>query len=247
MDIMSIEREILIAVLKLTKKGPIEYTLVGKTAGTPIQTAENLLKKLADSSLVKWRGKALEASFDQRVRIAVQVLKLGADFERVCKHLEWKEFESIATSTFEVFNYHVKKNFRFKEKNGKRWEIDLVAYKKPIIASVDCKHWKHNWTRSPVIKTVEQQVQRTKAFANVLPTLSNKIELSGWKHATVTPIVLSLLSSPFKFHRKTPIVPVLQLQSFLNELPANINLLTHFTQELIKSEKEITEYLQKTT
>ncbi|MDH5448749.1 MAG: hypothetical protein OEY24_05595 [Candidatus Bathyarchaeota archaeon] len=239
---MAVEREILITVLKLTRNGPIEYSLVGKNARIPAQIAEGVVKKLADAALVKWKGKVLEASSDQRVRIAVQAIKLGADFERVCRLLEWKEFESITTQAFEAYNYRVKKNFRFKGKNGKRWEIDLVACKRPLIASVDCKHWTHKWTRAPIIKTVEQHIERTKAFTDVLSNLYIKINLGEWKDATVIPIVLSLLISPFRIHRDTPIVPVLQLQSFLNELPAHIGSLTHFSQKLTKKDKEITEY-----
>ena len=239
---MTVEREILIAVLKLTRNGPIEYSLVGKNARIPAQTAKSRLEKLAEHDLVKWKGKILEASPSQRVRIAVQTLKLGADFERVCRLLKWKEFESIATKAFEIYSYNVKKNFRFKGKNGKWWEIDLVACKNPIIVSVDCKHWTRKWTKAPIIKIVKQHMERTKAFTDVLPDFYTWVKLGEWKHATVIPIVLSLLPNPLKFHRDTPIVSVLQLQSFLNELPAYINILTHFSQKITNMDKEITEY-----
>lgn len=239
---MTVEREILIAVLKLTKDSPIKYSLIGKNARIPTQMAERFLRKLADANLVKWKEKIIAASPRQRVRIAVQAIKLGADFERVCRLLEWKEFESITTTAFEAYDYIVVNNFRFKGKDGKRWEIDILAYKQPLIASVDCKHWKHNWTRAPITKMVDQHVERTKAFADILPSLNDKVKLGKWKHTTVIPFILSLLSSPFKFHRNTPIVPVLQLQNFLNELPAHTSLLTHFPQKLTIIDREITEY-----
>jgi Holliday junction resolvase-like predicted endonuclease len=239
---MSVEREILLSVLKLTKKGPISYTIVGENARIPSKTAESLLRKLADNTLVKWNGKILEASPSQRVKIAVQAIKLGADFERVCRLLEWKEFESITTTAFEAYNYQVIRNFRFKDEVGKRWEIDLLTCKQPTIVSVDCKRWKRGWTRAPIVRMVEQHVERTRAFAETLPNFYGKIKLGEWKHATVIPIVLSLLPSPFKFYHNTPIVPVLQLQSFLNELPAHVTLLTHFSKKLTKIDREITEY-----
>jgi len=239
---MSIEQEILITVLRLTKNAPIDFSLVATSARIPTQTTEHFLRKLANTSLVKWKGKILEASPDQRVKIAVHAIKLGADFERVCRLLEWKEFESITTTAFGAYDYRVVKNFRLKTKNGKRWEIDLLAFKEPIIVSVDCKHWKHNWTRAPIIKVVEQHVERTKAFAGTLPSLHTTFELGIWKNATIVPVVMSLLPSPFKFHHNTPIVPVLQLQSFLNELPVHANLLTCFPQKFTKTDREITEY-----
>jgi len=241
---MSVEQEILLAVLKLTKDGPIKYSLIGKNARTPAQIAESFLRKLEDSSLIRWKEKIIEASPRQRVRIAVQAVELGADFERVCRLLEWKEFESFTTTSFEAYGYYVLKNFRFKGENGKRWEIDILACKQPLIASVDCKHWKRKWTRSPIMKIVDQHMERTISFTNILPNIYSKIKLVKWKHATIIPIILSLLPSPFKFHHDTPIVSVLQLQNFLNELPAHMNILTHYTQKLTKINRKITEYSQ---
>ena len=239
---MNVEREILIAVLKLTKNRPIDYSLVSKNARIPAQTGKELLKKLADAALIRWKGEVLEASPSQRVRIAVQAIKLGADMERVCRLLDWREFESITNETFKVYNYCVKKNFRFKGKDGKRWEIDLIASKQPIIVSVDCKHWQHKWTRAPIIKAVEEHVRRTKAFADILPNLYAKTRFGKWEYATVIPVVLSLLACSCKFHQNTPIVPVMQLQNFLNELPAHMGLLANFHQNSTKIDKEITEY-----
>jgi hypothetical protein len=239
---MSAEREVLVTVLKLTKAGPIESSLVGRDARIPSKASESLLKKIAEAGLVNRKGEILEASPDQRVGMAVQALRLGADFERVCGLLEWREFENITTTAFEIYDYRVVKNLRFKETSGKRWEIDLLACKQPQIVSVDCKHWRHNWTRAPIITAVEQHVARTKALAEALPNLYTKIGLDGWKHAIVVPIVLSFLPSLFKFHHGTPIVPVLKLQSFLNEIPAHVGSLTCFLQKTTKVNREITEY-----
>ncbi len=239
---MSVELEILITVLKLTQTGPIEYSLVSRSARIPACTAEGFLERLAATGLVKWKGKTLEASPEQRVGIAVQALKLGADFERVCRLVEWKEFESIAKVAFEAFSYQVVRNFRFKGRNGKRWEIDLLSYKQPIIVSLDCKLWRRNWARASIIKTSEEHVERTRAFVDCLPILQAKFNLDGWTHATVIPLVLSLLPGPFKFHRATPIVPILQLRSFLNELPFYTELLSHFRQEIATTDRRLTDY-----
>lgn len=239
---MNIEKEILTAVLKLTKTGAANPSLVPKTAKVPAKTAEKFLKKLTEDTLIKLEKNILKASSDQRVRIAVQSLKLGADFEDICRFLEWKEFESIATNAFETYGYHVLRNLRFKGENRKRWEIDLIACQLPMIVSVDCKHWRHNWTRAPIMAIVEQHVERTKALANSLPSLYTILKLDKWSQAKIVPVILSLLPSPFKLHDNTPIVPVLQLQSFLNELPAHMDFLTHFSKKATKIDRELTEY-----
>ena len=240
---MSVEQEILITLLKLTRNGPTECSLVSQNAKTPTQTVQALLRKLADQALIRWKGKTIDASRDQRVKIAVHAVKLGADFERVCTTLEWSEFESIATEAFKANNYDVLKNIRFKEKNGKRWEIDILACRQPLILSVDCKHWQHKWTRAPIVTTVEQQVRRTRAVSDALPSMYSKIGLDGWTYATVIPMILSLLPTRFKFHHGTPVVAVLQLQSFLSELPGYTCSLTRFTQKLPTRNEQITEYL----
>ncbi len=238
---MSVEREILIAILRLTKN-PIDHSLVSKTARVPTQIAKKIFEKLRASDLIELKGKVLQASSDQRIKMAVQALKYGADFERVCSLLEWREFESIATRAFEVNSYNVIRNLRFKGDNARRWEIDLLACKQPTILSVDCKQWKHNWTKAPIAAMTEQHMDRTRAFTDILPRISTRIRLDRWKYATVIPVILSLLQGPFKFHREIPIVPVLQLQSFLNELPAHIGSLTSFSQKIKRIDGKITEY-----
>lgn len=239
---MNVERKILTTVLELTRNGPIDYALVGRSARIPVQTAEIFLKKLQESALIRLKGKVLEVSPDQRVKIALRALELNADFVRVGRLLQWKEFENITTTAFEAYNYSVKMNFRFKAKSGKRWEIDLLAWKQPTIATVDCKRWERNWTRTAIIKLVNQHVEKTKDFTDILSDSHTKIDLCAWKHATVIPIVLSLLPSPLKYHDNTPIVSVLQLQSFLNELPAHVNSLTHFTKKFNMIDRKITDY-----
>lgn len=244
---MSVDREVLVAVLKLTKAGPVGGSIVGKEARVPARTAEALLRRLAGESLIRWDGKILTASPDQRVKIAIKALTLGVDSERVCALLEWREFETIATEAFEIYSYRAVKNLRFKDVSGKRWEIDLLACKQPLILSVDCKHWHHKWTQASIAAVAEKQVERSGAFAKSLPRFHGEIGLSGWDVAWVIPVVVSLIRGPLTFHRDTPIVSVLQLQDFLSEVPAHTNSLTCFRQKLAMVERRITENWQNPT
>jgi Holliday junction resolvase-like predicted endonuclease len=225
---MAFERNFLVSVLKLTKGGPIAKELIAKDAGILTQTADQLLKNFCEAGLIQWRHRTVEASSNQRVKIAIHAIKSGADFERVCRFLEWIEFENLAAAAFEANNFDVKKRFRFKW-TQRRWEIDVLGCREPIIACVDCKHWSHGWRRSVIMKVVEAQALRTKVLAEALPFLQEEIGLGHWRQATLIPTVLSLFPSPLKFYNKVPIVPILQLQSFLNELPAHVTSLTHFS------------------
>jgi hypothetical protein len=225
---MTVERNLLISILKLTKTGPIQVKLVSRDAHIPIQVADEMLRKLTDARFIKYANQLIETSPNQRARMAIHAVKLGADLERVCNVLEWKEFENITATAFEANNYAVKTRFRFKWA-GRRREIDVLGCKKPLVACVDCKQWHHNWRRSAIIKTVELQVERTHALAEALPSLRESVGLANWKEAILAPIVLSLVPSPFKFYNNVPVVPVLQLPNFLNELLAHISSLTHFS------------------
>jgi len=224
---MAFERNFLVSVLKLTKGGPVAKELVAKDAGIPTQTADQLLKKNCEAGLIQWRHRTIEASSNQRVKIAIHAIKLGADFERVCRFLEWIEFENLAAAAFEANNFVVKRRFRFKW-TQRKWEIDVLGCKENLIACVDCKHWSHGWRRSIITKAVEAQTLRTRVLAEALPSLQEEIGLVHWRQATLIPIVLSLVPGPQKFYNNVPIVPILQLQNFLNELPAHIISLTHF-------------------
>ena len=228
---MTIERNLIISVLKLTRNGPIANEIVSKDARISLQIVSDILKKLQEDGLVYLRNKVLEADSVQRLKLAVHAIRLGADFESVSGFLDWKEFENIAALAFEVNGYRVKKNLRFKHA-GRRWEIDIVGCRKPLAVCVDCKHWHHGMYPSALRKVVEAQVQRTFALAESLLKFVGEIECASWEKAKLVPAVLSLVKGRFKFHDNVPIVPVLQLQNFLTELPANANTLKHFSKRI---------------
>ncbi|MCW4055146.1 MAG: hypothetical protein NWE82_00010 [Candidatus Bathyarchaeota archaeon] len=228
MMMTGVEQKILIGLLKQTRGGPAEPSAVAQSVMVPADVAEAALERLAARNLVRWEGQLLEVSPEQRVGIAITAIRSGADLERVCRLLEWKEFEEISVRAFEAHNFDVRANYQFKDARQKRWQIDVLAFKQPTIASVDCKLWQQGWTRSPIQKVVEAHVGRTHAFAESLPKLPIKKKLERWKKVVVVPLILSLLPSPFKFYDNTPIVPILKLQDFIYELPAHVHTFTHF-------------------
>jgi len=229
----------------MTKAGPVDYSLVAKNSSIPVEVVKKFLLAhiYTENSFFKLRDRILDASPSQRVQMAVQAMRLGADPERICKFLGWKEFEDFSKRVFEAFHYFVNANFRFKGNEGRRWEIDVVAYKKPLIISVDCKHWRHGWTESSIKKVAEEHVNRTLAFTRTLNNHVRKINLDNWNQARVVPVILSLLSSSCRFYLKTPIVPVLSLRNFLNELPMHEDYMTQFHQKIIFNSKKLDEFL----
>jgi hypothetical protein len=55
------------------------------------------------------------------------------------------------------------------------------------------------------------------------------VEWASWDRIKFFPVILSLSAGMFKFYDKVPIIPILQLQDFINQLPAYVSALKHFT------------------
>ena len=162
-----------------------------------------------------------------RLKLAVKAASLGADIEHISDLLCWQEFEEIAAIALKNNGYIVKNNVRFKHE-GKRWEIDVVGCKKPLVICIDCKHWQRAISPSALKKIVDLQAQRTQALADTLPSITTKLDCVKWEKAKFIPAVLSLIPSAYKFYEKVPVVPVLQLQDFICQLPAYTETLKFF-------------------
>lgn len=239
---MRTDREIILSVLKLTQKGAAQKDYIAKDAHTPIDIADEMLRKLQEKNLVELNGNNLTTVSSQRLELAIEAIKQGSDPQRTCRFLEWKEFENMAAAAFEANGYTVRRNFHFKAADDRRWEIDLIARKQPRIVCVDCKHWQHGWSRASIEKTVNAQAERTKALAESLQKFTDMLGLSRWTSATLIPIIIALTTSTLKIHNDTPVVPVLQLQSFISELPAQTILLTHFSTTVKETTRKLTEF-----
>jgi len=228
---LSIEANLIISLLKLTREGAVSLELVKKDAKLPLQLVEKLLQKLQNDGYIYLQKNVVDVDGLQRVKLAVYAVQLGVDLENVSGFLRWKEFEDIASIAFERNGYGVYKNLRFKHA-GRRWEIDVVGCKKPIAVCLDCKHWHYGVYPSALRKIVEEQVERTFTFAESLPNPSVKIECVSWERIKFVPAVLLLAAGRFKFFDDVPIIPVLQLQDFLTQLPAFADSLKHLTKNM---------------
>jgi len=228
---MTNKTDVLIAILRLTNIGSVAEEAVAIDSNVPVHVVNNVLRSLREIELIECENELIELSSNQRVKLAIHAINHGTDIERVCKVLEWKEFENFAATAFEKNNFAVKRRFRFKAAQ-RRWEIDILAYSEPIIVCVDCKRWRRGWGNSAITKVAAAQAQRTEALANNLQSIQRQIGLDDWTQATLFPVILSLFPGPVKFYNKVPVVPILQLQNFLNEFQGHITELTHFRANL---------------
>jgi hypothetical protein len=220
-------REMIISLLRLSRTKPILQKHVNREAKVPSDVGRRLLQTLQRDGLIYVRNGSIEINSLQRVRLATRAFELGADHERVSSVLEWKEFESVSSIALETQGYAVKTNLHFRQ-GGRRWELDVVGCRKPLVVCVDCKHWHRGLYPSKFKKAADEQAKRTLAFAESLPNPTVKVECSPWKEANFVPVILSLMSTGLNFHCGTPIVPILQLQDFLAQLPLRLDTVTYF-------------------
>jgi Holliday junction resolvase-like predicted endonuclease len=239
---MIAERDVLISLLKLTQRGPVSTTFLVKSTRATAEVVERVLEKFEQLSLFDEYQGIIEVSPKQRAKITTRALELGADLEHVCRLLSWAEFEMITAQALEANGYRVINNFRFKRGKERR-EIDVIGLDKPLIICADCKHWKRGLRTAASLKTIGAQIERTKALADVLPLYLREIGLENWETATLLPVVVSLLPGQNKLVNKVPVVPVLQLQDFISEVPLKLDALHQISRKIGSHRGEIDRYL----
>ncbi len=217
--VVSVEKNVAISLLKLTQKGSALIETVNLDAHVPSTVTRKLLQKMQTEDLVYLKGDSVEVDSTGRLKLAVKAAGLGADIEHIGHLLGWQEFEEIAAIALKNNGYTVQNNVHFTH-DGHRWEIDVVGCRKPLVVCIDCKHWQRAITSSALKKIVDAQMERTAALADSLPNKKLKLDCTLWEKTKFLPAVLSLVQSAYKFIYQVPIVPVLQLQDFITQLPA---------------------------
>ncbi|MCL1977488.1 MAG: NERD domain-containing protein [Candidatus Bathyarchaeota archaeon] len=228
---MSVERNLILSLLKLTQKSSVLAKQVKNDAKLPSETMYVLLEKLQSEDLLNLNSEVVEVSVNDRLKLAVKAVSLGADIQQISDLLCWQEFEEITAMALHNNGFVVYKNVRFKN-SDRKWEIDAIGCKQPLVVCIDCKHWGRSISPSVISKIAIAQANRTKALSETLPNPKLQLECTKWKNIQFIPAILSLIPSSLKFYDNIPLVPILQLQDFLNQLPAYMYQLKSFPKTL---------------
>ncbi len=224
---MTIEQEVLIALLKHGMNGSVSDKVINIDARSPSSVVHKLLRKMQKERLVYLRGSFVDVSQVQRLELASRAMAMGADIERLSRVLHWKEFEGMAAMALEQNGYHVYRNVRFRSE-GRRWEIDVAGWKETVVICIDCKHWHRAINPSTLLEIVKDQEKRTKAFSSSMSKARLRLKYADSETAIFVPAVLSLVEGGLRFCNNVPVVPVLRLQDFLNQLPLHAHEVKHF-------------------
>ena len=122
---MTIELNLLIALLKTTKKGHVFIEDLKRDVRIASDIVTELLRKLQLEGAIYLVDDLVQADTAMRMQLAGKALSLGADIESTARLLRWQEFEEIAGVVLERNDYAVQRNVRFKRR-GNKMEIDVV-------------------------------------------------------------------------------------------------------------------------
>jgi hypothetical protein len=224
-------RRVIKVILSETQGGQVDVGKLCEELNVSNGALGDALARLGAEGLVTVEAGRLELSRDNRLGLAVKAIELGADFQTVSSCLGWLEFEELAAYVFEMNGHSVYRRFRF-QAEGRRWEMDVLALRRPYIVCAECKHWTKGMGNSTARGIVEAHAEKTEVFSRHLAGLAKRVRAHRWGSATVVPLALTMSPTDMSIYRRVPSVSILALPSFLDEFGGQLERLVHHVVEL---------------
>ena len=168
---------------------------------TDKNTAEQILDILTQNGIGQTIGNLVNFEDGDKLKTALFAIKNGVPIEEVSRYIDWKDFEGLVAEILDSKHFDVLRNFRLTKPT---MEIDVVGVRLGIALIIDCKHWKR-LSHSALETIVVKQVERVKHY------------ISNAKDVIAAPVIVTLNQEETSFISKVPIVPILQLSSFIDE------------------------------
>ena len=170
-------------------------------------SAKELLQIFLQNGIGVLDENIVEFQNSDKIKASIFAIRNGATIEDVSEFLSWQNFEELVSRVLDENGFIVQKNLILTKP---RMEIDVVGVKLGISILIDCKHWKR-MTQSALNDIVNKQVERVKRYVEKTESTS------------AIPVIVTLHQEKVNFVNKVPIVPVMQLSSFLDEFYGNLD------------------------
>ena len=170
-------------------------------------SAKELLQIFLQNGIGVLDENIVEFQNSDKIKASIFAIRNGATIEDVSEFLSWQNFEELVSRVLDENGFHVQKNLILTKP---RMEIDVVGVKLGISILIDCKHWKR-MTQSALNDIVDKQVERVKRYVEKTESTS------------AVPAIVTLHQEKVNFVNQVPIVPVMQLSSFLDEFYGNLD------------------------
>jgi hypothetical protein len=144
-----------------------------------------------------------------RFKLAFEAVKRGA-LQQVARALTWQEFEVFSEECLQSVGFDTHKGVIVKD-DSRRWQIDVIAKKGPMILAVDCKHWESPAYGSKLSKAAEHQKLAVQALFRQMTATGElrREEVLG------LPVILTLFEPPSHLANGAVAVSVEQFADFL--------------------------------
>ena len=163
---------------------------------------------------------------------------LEVDISNLSVLLDFKAFEALVEEILKRNNFETIRNFRFSDNSNfksktsqKRYEIDVIGIYRNFMLLIDAKQWKRKDSFSAINKSADLQYRRAIALKKNPEIFSELIQkLLGIKQNLRSRLPFRLIAMMVTIednHIKIndyqiPLVSIYELNSFLYELPNNI-------------------------
>ena len=170
-------------------------------------SAKELLQIFVQNGIGRLDENSFEFQDSDRISASVFAVRNGATIEDVSEFLSWQNFEQLVSHILDENGFDVQKNLILTKP---RMEIDVVGIKLGISILIDCKHWKR-MTQSALNDIVSKQIERVKSYVEKTESIS------------AIPVIVTLHQEKVDFVKQVPIVPIMELSSFLDEFYGNLD------------------------
>ena len=170
-------------------------------------SAKELLHIFVQNGIGEFDENVVKFQNSDKIHASVFAITNGASIEDVSEFLSWQDFEELVSRILDENGFQVQKNLMLTKP---RMEIDVVGIKLGIAILIDCKHWK-KMSKSALNDIVDKQIERVKSYVKKTESTS------------AVPVIVTLHQVKVNFVNQVPIVPIIQLSSFLDEFYGNLD------------------------
>ena len=170
-------------------------------------SAKELLHIFVQNGIGEFDENVVKFQNSDKIHASVFAITNGASIEDVSEFLSWQDFEELVSRILDENGFQVQKNLMLTKP---RMEIDVVGIKLGIAILIDCKHWK-KMSKSALNDIVDKQIERVKSYVKKTESMS------------AVPVIVTLHQEKVNFVNQVPILPIIQLSSFLDEFYGNLD------------------------
>ncbi|MHA1264373.1 MAG: hypothetical protein ACTSRS_03980 [Candidatus Helarchaeota archaeon] len=183
-------------------------------------------------SVIQIEGLNLRIIPSKKILLIEAAIRAGVGLDEIITTLHWHEFEHFCLHVLNHHEFITTQNFHF-SLDKKRWEIDVIGLRPPLLFALDAKQWKTG--SGNALKTmVHHQITRVKALKTALhlPKISrklcNNLQIRQLPPITLIPLLVTSKMYNIKLFEQVPIIPFFQLNQFLVDLPLYLEMILQF-------------------